>query len=331
MNLILCLASYRNLCEYSWWNLLSVSAKLENTFKNLLYDYFEEEKISSNIPKLNEIANDVSCKVKNQYEQNRYPQWKTLDSNIKSNTISETISIVSLKIFDKSITKVKNPSILVAGCGTGQHPIITSQRFKNSNIIAIDLSLKSLGYAKRKTQEYGQNKIEYMQADILNLQKLNKKFDIVESVGVLHHMKCPKTGWKVLVDCLKDGGLMKIGLYSDFARQHISKIRTEIELLGLASEIRTIKFFRNKIFSSKKSYYGNLLTSPDFYVLNGFRDLVSHEQEHVFNLLEIQGCLLELGLKFCGFDSFEIVKNFKSQNFDENDIYDLEKWDIFEK
>ena len=28
-----------------------------------------------------------------------------------------------------------------------------------------------------------------MQADILGLSQLNKQFDIVESVGVLHHMK----------------------------------------------------------------------------------------------------------------------------------------------
>ena len=39
-----------------------------------------------------------------------------------------------------------------------------------------------------------------MQADILDLAKLNKRFDIIESVGVLHHMENPMAGWKVLTD-----------------------------------------------------------------------------------------------------------------------------------
>ena len=58
-----------------------------------------------------------------------------------------------------------------------------------------------------------------MQADILKLEKLDRRFDIVESAGVLHHMDQPMKGWKVLVDCLNEGGLMKIGLYSELARQ----------------------------------------------------------------------------------------------------------------
>ena len=74
-----------------------------------------------------------------------------------------------------------------------------------------------------------------MHADILKLDKLNRQFDIVESSGVLHHMKNPMAGWKVLVNCLKDGGLMKIGLYSALARQHINEIRREILELEIGS------------------------------------------------------------------------------------------------
>ena len=63
-----------------------------------------------------------------------------------------------------------------------------------------------------------------MQADILGLSQLKQKFDIIESVGVLHHMDEPMAGWRTLTDLLKPSGLMKIGLYSDLARQHIAKI-----------------------------------------------------------------------------------------------------------
>ena len=80
-----------------------------------------------------------------------------------------------------------------------------------------------------------------MQADILHLHHLGKEFDIIESTGVLHHMDEPMVGWKALVDLLKPGGLMKIGLYSDLARQHIVKYERKSEhwkwrLLNLTSE-----------------------------------------------------------------------------------------------
>ncbi len=46
-----------------------------------------------------------------------------------------------------------NPTVdvLIAGCGTGQHAIETAQRFSGARVLAIDLSLTSLAYAKRKT------------------------------------------------------------------------------------------------------------------------------------------------------------------------------------
>ena len=95
-------------------------------------------------------------------------------------------------------------------------------------ILAIDLSLASLAYALRKTEEFSLKSIRYMQADILNLRKLDQKFDLIECAGVLHHMENPMVGWKILTECLKPGGLMMIGLYSDLARQHIAKVRREI-------------------------------------------------------------------------------------------------------
>ena len=76
---------------------------------------------------------------------------------------------------NNEIRAVVSPRILVAGCGTGQHSIGTASRFKDSNVLAIDLSRRSLAYAKRKTLELGVNNIEYMQADILDLEKLEKK------------------------------------------------------------------------------------------------------------------------------------------------------------
>ena len=63
---------------------------------------------------------------------------------------------VNLRLHNSKIFEVEKPEIaLIAGCGTGQHSIGTAARFKGSKVLAIDLSLSSQVYAKRKTKEHG--------------------------------------------------------------------------------------------------------------------------------------------------------------------------------
>jgi ubiquinone/menaquinone biosynthesis C-methylase UbiE len=56
-------------------------------------------------------------------------------------------------------------------------------RFPGATILAVDLSVTSLAYAKRKTQELGIGNIEYYQADILALASSNDRIEPIECVG----------------------------------------------------------------------------------------------------------------------------------------------------
>jgi len=170
-----------------------------------------------------------------------------------------------------------------------------------------------------------------MQADILNLGKLNRQFDIVESAGVLHHMDDPFAGWRVLTDCLKPGGIMKIGLYSELARQHIVEMRREISTGGIGSSDATMKSFRTMVMTSDQSHHKEILRSLDFYSVSTLKDLLFHVQEHRFTIPQIQDCLSKLGLKFCGFEADQIVSHFKQTNTGAEDPYDLEKWQSYEE
>ena len=170
-----------------------------------------------------------------------------------------------------------------------------------------------------------------MQADILDLGKLNKQFDIIESAGVLHHMENPMAGWKVLTDCLKPGGLMSIGLYSELARQDIVKIRDEIRELGIGSSDNEIKAFRNMIMTSDKDHHISALGFSDFYCLSELKDLLFHVQEHRFTIPQIQDYLDKLGLTFCGFETKEIVSHFSDKNKSKEDLYNLDKWQAYEE
>ena len=224
------------------------------------------------------------------------------------------------------------PKILIAGCGTGQHSLQTASRFKGSTVTAIDLSLSSLAYAKRKTEELGVKNIDYMQADILSVAKLKKTFDIVESVGVLHHMDDPIAGWSSLVECLDKHGLMKIGLYSELARQDIVKLRGLIAEHRVSSTREGMIRFRQNLIDGNK-FYNNVQDSVDFYTTSTLRDLIFHIKEHRFTIPLISSTLKKLGLEFVGFEfkSKHVPALFRSIYPDNDSFYDLEKWHEFEE
>ncbi len=331
VQLILCLASYNALQKYNWSHLILNNPLIEDVLKRQAIEPLQEFQLKQNMPILEDINNKISLKVKEQYEKNPYPRWINLSLNINAVPISKLIFEYDLKVFNQIIYDVKNPEILIAGCGTGQQVIERASHIKNSSIFAIDLSLSSLAYAKRKTNDLNIKNVKYAQSDILNLGNLKKQFDIIECVGVLHHMDNPMAGWKVLIDRLKPGGLMKIGLYSEKARKNIVKLRKKIKSLGIETTDKEMKSFRQEIINSSYPEIQDLKILQDFYSLSMFRDLLFHVQEHRFTISKIQNCLYQLGLNFCGFENKDLIDNFKLVQNSKEDIYDLNNWEIYEE
>jgi ubiquinone/menaquinone biosynthesis C-methylase UbiE len=327
----LCLASYRPLHQYDWCQKLESLDNLKEVKQRLIEEPLLEKMIAKEIPVLKEISDDVSLKVREQYEENPYPRWVKLGVSIKAKSIAAVCDELKLRLHSKNIKNVTAPFILVAGCGTGQHSIGTASQFSNCHVTAVDLSLASLAYAQRKTNELGLSNLEYLQADILHLHQMGKEFDIIESGGVLHHMDEPMVGWRVLVDLLKPSGLMKIGLYSELARHNIVEIRKEIAALSLGTSEADIRKFRQLLAESHDENHQRLTTSGDFFNLSTMRDLIFHVQEHRFTLPQIKNCLDELGLKFCGFENKDVISNFRELHGKEADIYDLELWHQYEE
>ena len=327
---IMCLASYRRLYGYDWCQKLVVLDHLEEVKKRLIEEPLVEKVMMQDISNFKEISNQVSLKVREQYEENPYPRWVNLEIPIEMKSIAQICDDINLELHSENIKEVVAPAILIAGCGTGQQSIGTASSFSDCQVLAVDLSLTSLAYAKRETIELGIKNLEYLHADILNLDQLKQEFDIIESTGVLHHMNKPMAGWKVLTDILKPGGLMHLGLYSELARQDIVKVRESIALQGIGTSEEEIRKFRWSMIKSNSKEMCKLTKSSNFFTISTLRDLIFHEKEYRFNLPQIQDNLDELGLKFCGFENKDIVARFKGFHNEGSDIYDLALWHQFE-
>lgn len=292
----------------------------------------EELQARATIPRLTDIENEVSLLVQNQYEENPYPRWIKAAPAGEAMSIDEYLShrfpLVAYKHHDMS----GSIDILVAGCGTGLHPIETAQQFQGAQVLAVDLSISSLGYAKRKTRELGLTSIEYAQADLQQLGALGRSFDVIESVGVLHHLADPWAGWQALLPLLRPGGLMKLGFYSEVARRNIVRIRDFIAEQGLGSTAHEIRQCRQNLMDLDKSAdFGSTLKTSDFFSISACRDLLFHVQEHRMTLTSIDAFLNSNNLAFLGFEiNPQTLQAYKRRFPDDRAATNLAQWQVFE-
>jgi SAM-dependent methyltransferase len=226
-----------------------------------------------------------------------------------------------------------NPEILIAGCGTGQHPIGTSQIFKGGKILAVDLSITSLAYAKRKTVELDIQSVDYAQADLLKLASISRTFDVIESLGVLHHLENPFEGWEVLLSLLRPHGLMKLGFYSKLARRDIVRVRNLISNAGIGSTSQEIRGYRKNLLGLKDSEnYGFATSISDFFSTSACRDLLFHVQEHRVDLKLLSDFLKDHNLNFLGFDiDNSVIRSYKNRFSNDPSTTNLNQWQIYEE
>jgi 2-polyprenyl-3-methyl-5-hydroxy-6-metoxy-1,4-benzoquinol methylase/Tfp pilus assembly protein PilF len=281
------------------------------------------------MPRLTAIADEVSQKVRDQYEDNPYPRWFGVPQTPPTPGIDAHVRALFPKAPIVETPKPAVPDILIAGCGTGQQSIGTAQRFPMARILAIDLSLTSLAYAKRKSAALGVV-IDYAQADILELT-LDRRFDLIESSGVLHHLADPMRGWAAVLKLLKPGGFMRLGLYSQLGRQNIIELRDLIAERGYQPTAHDIRRCRQEIISKAEPRFAPITHSPDFCSVSGCRDLLFHVQEHRLTLPQINDFLRAQNLTFLGFEiSIPVLARYQASHPDAAQMSDLALWHRFE-
>ena len=219
-------------------------APVDGVLRQQVREPLEERALRAGIESLTPIAQGVSEIVRDQYEQNPYPRWVRLPIHGPALHLNAELRRTLPRARFTPLQHDSQPEMLVAGCGTGSQPILVSQRFRGVRLLAVDLSLNSIGYAIRKTQELGIATIEYAQADIMKLGDITRTFDVIAVLGVLHHLEHPFTGWRTLLSLLRPGGFMNLGLYSQLARSHVVKARQFIAARGYGSSPADIRRFR---------------------------------------------------------------------------------------
>jgi len=280
-----------------------------------------ERQLAATMPILTTIDDAVSRVVRQQYEESPYPRW------IKAVPPGPALGQPA------TADGAREPprDVLVAGCGTGLSTIELALQARGTHILAVDLSLASLGYAKRMAEKFGLTDIEFAQADILNAASLRREFDFIDASGVLHHLADPWRGWRALLSLLRPGGTMQVGLYSDRARRNIVAARALIAARGYLATAPDIRRAREDIIASDDALLQSLTRGQDFFTTSECRDLLFHVQEHRIALPEIKSFLTANDLIFAGFILDPATAQRFAARFPERAaLTDLERWHAFE-
>ena len=297
-----------------------------------LLEPMDEAALAAEIPVVGLVKNAVSRAVKAQYEENPYPRWLTPAYRNPGNLYGILGNM--FPAFEPPEMLKNAIRVLVVGCGTGHHPISIALRYANAQVVATDISRRSLAYGTRMARQLGVTNVRFVENDLLNLSELDGRFHVIECVGVLHHMQSIGDGIGALLGKLHDNGLLKIGLYSSLARQPVVDARARIASLGLTAGADDIRAFRKTVLAAPvDDPLRRILEFGDFYTMSNCRDLLFHVHEQHVTIAATRRLLDHAGLRFIGFESMDadLADAYRSRFPEDRAMDDLCHWEAVEE
>ncbi|MFT6580161.1 MAG: SAM-dependent methyltransferase, partial [Alphaproteobacteria bacterium] len=216
-----------------------------------------------NIASVGRLSNAVSIKVADQYGAAPYPRWTSLSVPAPGSRLAMARALSP----DNRLRGVNRPDVLIAGCGTGHHAAAAALGYgPKAAVLGVDLSGPSLDYASGMAQIFNAKSLSFAQMDLLDVGRLARSFDIIESIGVLHHTADPFKSWTALMSVLKPGGIMAIGVYSAAARAGLSRFRAAQDLTDAAPSDDLIRTIRHRILNDPQTdFERSIARSADFH------------------------------------------------------------------
>ncbi|MBI2217424.1 MAG: methyltransferase domain-containing protein, partial [Candidatus Rokubacteria bacterium] len=100
--------------------------------------------------------------------------------------------------------------VLDAGCGKGRH-LRLAARFGARDVVGLDVGA-SVDVSARNTSDLGA--VHLVQGDLARPPLRPGAFDVVYSIGVLHHLGDPAAGFRALAPLLVPGGVLLAWVYA---------------------------------------------------------------------------------------------------------------------
>lgn len=124
------------------------------------------------------------------------------------------------------------PRIWIAGCGTFQ-PYAFAVANPRAEILATDLSQRSLAIAARRCRLHGVRNVRFARLDLTNAPTWPEGgFDLIECYGVLMNVPDPAAVLRELGRRLSPRGVLRVMVYPHFSRRRIFQLQRLARLCG---------------------------------------------------------------------------------------------------
>ncbi|OGW69844.1 MAG: hypothetical protein A2036_01380 [Omnitrophica bacterium GWA2_50_21] len=217
--------------------------------------------------------------------------YKELPFNYYSNSIDTAVELLkdnrikAYPVLHRHFSKIVNARILDVGCGSGWF-VNSCVHYYRHFTLGIDLNPVVLKQARQVAglfPDYG--KAEFIETNVFDFEPTDP-FDVVNSLGVLHHIRDCHGAIKRCLQWVKKGGYFHLGLYHLYGRQpfldHFLKMREH----GATEQDLHNEFSR---------------LNPDItdkiHMMSWFRDQVLHPYESQHTYDEIAQLLEQNGFK----------------------------------
>ena len=203
-----------------------------------------------------------------------------------------------------------NIRILDAGCGSGVSTEYLVHLNPEATVIGIDLSEGTLAVAKERCQRSGATRVEFHHLSLFDADQLEGEFDLINSVGVLHHTSDPIRGIQALAKKLAPGGLLHIFVYGELGRWEIRLMQEAIALLQgdkRGDYVDGVKIGR-EIFANLPENNALRRREKERWEMENtqdacFADMYVHPQEIDYNVNTLFELIDASGLEFLGFSN----------------------------
>ncbi|MBW4572386.1 MAG: class I SAM-dependent methyltransferase [Tolypothrix carrinoi HA7290-LM1] len=200
--------------------------------------------------------------------------------------------------------------ILDAGCGTGVSTEYLVHLNPQAQVVGIDLSAGALDVAKERCKRSGANRVEFHHLSLYDVEQLPGEFDLINCVGVLHHLSDPIRGIQALAKKLAPGGLMHIFVYGELGRWEIQLMQKAIALLqgDKRGDYRDGVQVGRQLFSSLPENNRIVKYEKQRWAMENqrdecFADMYVHPQEIDYNIETLFELIDASGLEFINFSN----------------------------
>ncbi len=201
--------------------------------------------------------------------------------------------------------------ILDAGCGTGVGTEYLVHLNPEAEVVGMDLSAGAIAVATERCQRSGANRVTFHNLSIYDVDQIPGEFDLINCVGVLHHMPDPVRGLQALATKLKPGGILHIFVYAELGRWEIQLTQEAIALLqgpNRQGDYKDGVQVGRTLFSSLPDQNRIRQREETRWAMENqrdecFADMYVHPQEIDYNVKTLFELIDASGLEFVGFSN----------------------------